>query len=67
MGTTTEYRHPTPYNRPASRDALMAEAFACILSGRRLPEALCPAVVVLTRPASVEEGCRRIVTGPAAG
>ena len=66
MGTTTEPRRPTSYSPPATRDALMAEAFACILSGRPLPEALRPAPAALTRPASVEEGCRRILGGPGA-
>ena len=67
MQNSTDVRQPATYTRPSTRDELMAEAFACILSGRPFPESLRPAPVVLARPASVEEGCRRILAGPQAG
>jgi hypothetical protein len=67
MTTTTTSRADAAYTRPASRDELMAEAFSCMLGGRAFPERLRPPVVVATCPATVEEGCRRILAGPPSG
>jgi hypothetical protein len=48
------------------RQALIAECISSILAGRPLPEGLRPHATPVSRPATVAEGIRRILSGRAA-
>jgi hypothetical protein len=54
----------TSYTRPSTRETLLAEAFSCILNGRPFPETLRAPSYVSPRPASCEEGIRRMLADP---
>ena len=49
------------YVPPADRQALIAEAIGCIITGRPLPAHLAPQPVAIARPATVAEGIARIL------
>jgi hypothetical protein len=53
------------YTRPATREAMVAEAIGCIITGRVFPDYLRAPSRELDRPASVEAGIGRILAGPA--
>jgi hypothetical protein len=65
MSTT---RDAVSYARGASKQELIAEAIACIISGRPYPEHLAPTTFAAASSpaASCEEGIGRILAGPAA-
>ena len=66
MQTTVETRRETAssYTPLADRDALLAEALACCIGGRALPETLRAPAHEIARPASTEAGIQRILAGP---
>jgi hypothetical protein len=61
----TTRRATASYTRPTTREEIVAEAIGCIISGRPLPEYLRAPTLYRARPATVEEGCARILTGAA--
>lgn len=66
MRTSTD-SHPVPgtsYTPGPERDAILADALGCIISGRPLPESLRSAPVDVARPSCVEDGIRRMLDGP---
>ena len=55
----------SPLTSATSREAQLAAALGCIITGRPLPAHLCPpAHAAAPCPMSVEAGIRRIVGGP---
>jgi hypothetical protein len=51
------------YTPPVHRAALLADCLSRTISGRPLPEGLCPAPMPLVRPATVEAGLGWILAG----
>ena len=68
MSATSQTTRPAAatYTPDSNVDAVLAEAIGCIITGRPLPEFLRAPAVESVRPASVEEGMRRILAGGAA-
>lgn len=67
MTVQTTFRAAT-YTGAASKQELIAEAIACIISGRPYPEHLAPTTYASSDcpPATCEEGIGRILAGPRA-
>ena len=66
MSTARQITRPAAaatYTPASDLDAVLAEAIGCIITGRPLPEFLRAPALESVRPASVEEGVRRILTG----
>jgi hypothetical protein len=65
MTTASQTTRPAAatYTPATQIDAVLAEAIGCIITGRPLPEFLRAPAAESVRPASVEEGVRRILTG----
>ena len=65
MSTATETlrQTATTYAPPATRAEILAEAIGRIITGRPLPEYLQAPQLQLARPATTEEGVRRILAG----
>ena len=62
--SSTRPEFATAYTAPASREAVLAEAFSCILNGRPFPEALRSPSYPRPRPASAEAGIARLLADP---